>query len=103
MIVYIFVFIFLLVLSEWEIFGTPSRKCKEISLLVLYFDYLHIVYTVGGPGDFFNYKRMYDNMQWGMVLHGGFENLIPNHCLTFFDSDNHEGANLLLFCLFRGF
>lgn len=105
MIVYIFVFIFLLVLSGWEIFGTPSRKMQRnilISIVLLITCISSIRW--GGPGDFFNYKRMYDNMQWGMVLHGGFEKFDtePLFNLLLILTNRMSGANFTAFLFVQG-
>ena len=105
MIVYVFVFLFLLVLTGWEVFGTPSRKTQRnflISIVLLITCMSAIRW--GGPGDFFNYKKMYDNMQWGMVLHGGFEKFDtePLFNLLLILTNRMSGGNFNVFLFVQG-
>lgn len=105
MMIYVFVFLFLLVLSGWEVFGTPSRKTQRnflISIVLLITCISAIRW--GGPGDFFNYKRMYDNMQWGMVFHGGFEKFDTEPLFNLFLllTNRMSGGNFTTFLFAQG-
>lgn len=105
MIVYIFGFVFLLALAGWEVFGTPSKKAQR-NLLVIIVLFITCISAIrwGGPGDFFNYKRMYDNMQWGMIFHGGFEKFDtePLFNLLLILTNRVSGGNFTVFLLVQG-
>lgn len=103
--IYVFVFLLLLVLSGWEVFGKPGRKAqrKFLVIIVLLITCISAI-RWGGPGDFFNYKRMYDNMQWGMVFHGGFEKFDtePLFNLLLILTNRVSGGNFTVFLFVQG-
>lgn len=56
--IYVFVFLLLLVLSGWEVFGKPGRKAqrKFLVIIVLLITCISAI-RWGGPGDFLIIKE----------------------------------------------